>query len=241
MTFYLFYRQTVGVPLVILLDGLDLLEDAFMAQSMEWLPDPIPQNILIVVSAVEATQIELSLGRRSVKPNAFHLKGLDVFDKQELVQTLFSRYHKKLDEGAFSGEMRVLLSKKESDNPLFLKLACEELRVFGIFEKIGERIKKISQTLPLLLQEIMSRLEDDHTRDVIRQALSLIVCSRDGLDEEELAGLIQPPMAPANLQRLVRALTDFVRSTENESSSASNSQYLRLSQVCFRYYCPISL
>ena len=236
LTKTIFSRQTSGIPLVIILDGLDLLEDAFMAPSLEWLPDPIPKNILFVASAAEATQIEVSLGRRLVKPDVFRLKGMDVFDKQELVQTLFSRYHKKLDEGAFSGEMRVLLSKKESDNPLFLKLACEELRVFGIFEKIGERIKKISQTLPLLLQEILTRLEDDHSRDTIKQALSLIVCSREGLDEEELAGLIQPRIAPANLQRLVRALTDFVSSTENEPSSASKSQYIRLSQVRFLHY-----
>lgn len=226
-------RLTTSVPLVILLDGLDLLEDSFMAQSLEWLPDPIPANILFVVSAVEATQIEVSLGRRSSKPTMFRLKGLDVFDKQNLVQDLLSRHHKKLDEGAFSGEMRVLLSKKESDNPLFLKLACEELRVFGIFEKIGERIKKISQTLPLLLQEILTRLEEDHSREVTKQALSLIICSRDGLNEEELAGMIQPNVPPANLQRLMRALNDFVRSTENESSS-NNNTYICLSQVSYR-------
>ena len=203
-----------------------------MSQSLNWLPDPVPENILFVLSVVEGAQIELSLGKRTSKPAVFKLKGLDVFDKQELVQTLLARHHKKLDEGAFSGEMRVLLSKKEADNPLFLTLACEELRVFGIFEKIGERVKKLSQTLPLLLQEILTRLEEDHGRETARQALSLIVCSRNGLDEEELGQLILPKLAPANLQRLIRAVSDFIKSTENENSLSRHLDTLCLSQVC---------
>jgi len=32
--------------------------------------------------------------------------------------------------------MKILLSKKESGMPLYLSLACEELRVFGIYEKV---------------------------------------------------------------------------------------------------------
>jgi len=33
-------------------------------------------------------------------------------------------------------QMKILLSKKESGMPLYLSLACEELRVFGIYEKV---------------------------------------------------------------------------------------------------------
>jgi len=32
--------------------------------------------------------------------------------------------------------MKILLSKKEAGLPLYLILACEELRVFGIYEKV---------------------------------------------------------------------------------------------------------
>ena len=34
-------------------------------------------------------------------------------------------------------QMKILLSKKESGMPLYLTLACEELRVFGIYEKVS--------------------------------------------------------------------------------------------------------
>jgi len=34
--------------------------------------------------------------------------------------------------------MKVLVLKKESGIPFYLSLACEELRVFGVFEKVGQ-------------------------------------------------------------------------------------------------------
>lgn len=33
--------------------------------------------------------------------------------------------------------MKLLVSKREANLPLFLKLACEELRVFGVFEEVS--------------------------------------------------------------------------------------------------------
>ncbi len=33
--------------------------------------------------------------------------------------------------------MKLLLSKREASLPLYLSLACEELRVFGVFEKVS--------------------------------------------------------------------------------------------------------
>jgi len=33
--------------------------------------------------------------------------------------------------------MKILLSKKEAGMPMYLSLACEELRVFGVYEKVS--------------------------------------------------------------------------------------------------------
>lgn len=32
--------------------------------------------------------------------------------------------------------MKLLLGKKEANVPLYLQLACEELRLFGVFEEV---------------------------------------------------------------------------------------------------------
>ena len=50
--------------------------------------------------------------------------------------------------------MKILLSKKESGMPMYLSLACEELRVFGIYEKVRFAVE-LSRFTNLLLVYII--------------------------------------------------------------------------------------
>jgi len=43
--------------------------------------------------------------------------------------------------------MYTLLAKEFSHNPLWLVTACEELRVFGDFRKVEDKIKELAVTL----------------------------------------------------------------------------------------------
>ena len=52
------------------------------------------------------------------------------------------------------------------------------------------KLKALPHTVPHLLQEVMTRLELDHGADVTADALSLLVCSRNGLTLEELQLLL---------------------------------------------------
>ena len=79
-----------------------------------------------------------------------------------------------------SSQMKLLVSKREANLPLFLSLACEELRVFGVFEQVSERLKTMAHTVSHLLQEVLQRLEGDHDKDLVATALVLLVCARDG-------------------------------------------------------------
>ena len=38
-------------------------------------------------------------------------------------------------------------------------VACEELRLFGIYEKISEKITNFAQTVPALFEQVLERLE----------------------------------------------------------------------------------
>lgn len=44
--------------------------------------------------------------------------------------------------------MSKLLRKSGSGNPLYLVIACEELRVFGTFEKLTEKISEFPDNIP---------------------------------------------------------------------------------------------
>lgn len=86
-------------------------------------------------------------------------------------------------------QMKLLLAKKEANVALYLSLACEELRVFGVFEKITGKLKMLPHTVPHLLQEILRRLEEDHGQELVAAALTLLVCTRNG-EIENLLGLV---------------------------------------------------
>ncbi len=42
---------------------------------------------------------------------------------------------------------------------MYLVVACEELRVFGIFERLSEKIGNFEETVPGLLSQVLQRLE----------------------------------------------------------------------------------
>lgn len=52
-------------------------------------------------------------------------------------------YNKRLDDD----QLDTLVEKKGSSNPLWLTLACEELRVFGKFETLKGKIESLPDDL----------------------------------------------------------------------------------------------
>ena len=62
---------------------------------------------------------------------------------QEIVEQLLGRYGKRLDDS----QMCTLLNKKSSTNPLWLSIAVEELRVYGNFRKVSEKIEQLADGL----------------------------------------------------------------------------------------------
>lgn len=62
---------------------------------------------------------------------------------QLIVENILRQYNKRLDER----QMSMLLEKEGSANPLWLTLACEELRVYGHFNKMDEKIASLSDDL----------------------------------------------------------------------------------------------
>ncbi|XP_055874450.1 telomerase protein component 1-like isoform X1 [Biomphalaria glabrata] len=174
--------------LVIFLDSLDMMDSANQPCSLEWLPLPIPDNVVIVISATEGEKTHKSLKRLSLEE--INIGGLDMWDKAELVRNTLAKHRKSLDESGFSNQMKLLMLKKDAHNPLYLKLACEELRVFGVFERISDKLKSLPQTTAQMLQEILSRLEQDHGKELVSVSLSLLACVRDGLYPEELHELL---------------------------------------------------
>lgn len=223
-----------GSRFVILIDGLDLLEEKHNARALDWLPSQLPSGVAVVVSAVERGQIATNLQKRYPQLSFLTVGTLSEWDKGDMVRQTLARHRKSLDESPFNNQMKLLLSKKDATKPLFLHLACEELRVFGVFEEVSQFLKALPPTLPDLLQEVLARLERELGEEVISTALSLLCLVRNGLKEWELSGLmslyfnskcsqnlpkdvdrILPAMV---LSHLLRCLQTFLQPTMNEDS-----------------------
>ena len=200
---------------VLIIDGINQLDPANRALSLDWLPARSP--VKIVLSTVEGDVTHGILRRRRPPPPEVALTPLDPKERQTLVRLVLAEYHKKLDEKPMNDQMRVLLKKADAVSPLYLILACEELRMFGVFEQLSDRIKALSAVLSRLMEEILHRLEIDHGRTLVSTALGCIASARGGLRESELLVLLrrrdhaEDSLPRAIWTRFLRAITPFLR------------------------------
>ncbi|RXM94080.1 Telomerase protein component 1 [Acipenser ruthenus] len=176
-------------PLVILVDGADLLENERGLPSSDWIPQSLPQRVTLVLSVSSDSALHRSLASRK-DAVVFPLGPLSLPDKREMVEHSLAAYGKKLSDSAFNNQIRVLLMKKGSQHPLYLRLACEELRAFGVFEKIKEVLQSFPLTLTQLLQHVLSGLEQCCGAGQIARALAALSVSRTGLRERDLYSLL---------------------------------------------------
>ncbi|XP_064629950.1 telomerase protein component 1-like [Lineus longissimus] len=233
--------RCLNSPILIALDGVDLLEDVHQARNMEWIPNPLPKNVLVVVTCLTDGDCHKALLRRE-GTGKMEIPSLELLDKQHVVRSHLSKHRKTLDESPFNNQMKLLVSKKEANVPLYLTLACEELRVFGVFEKISDKLKSMPHTVSQLLQVVLERLESDLGVDLVTMAMSLLTCARNGLMEHELHSLLsysklldkkkkwdvrdillmdmrpEQELPLATFAQLLRALQGFLRTTNTDNA-----------------------
>ena len=144
---------------IIILDALDQLDRDADPMRFSWLPRELPQNVHILVSALEHGESSdpeyktetndpldwLSVLRRMKLPEV-RVPELTSDERRQMIQEIPIVFCKTLDESQISG----LLNNKATSNPLFLFVALEELRVYGGFGKEGERLQQAIHGLPWL-------------------------------------------------------------------------------------------
>ncbi len=85
-------------------------------------------------------------------------------------------------------QIQLLLSNPATTNPLFLLVALEELRGFGSFEELNDRIQafpRTGDTVTELFEQVLERLEIEFGEDLVRSLFQLLASARRGLSEPE--------------------------------------------------------
>ena len=205
---------------IVIIDGIDLLDDKHNSRSMDWLPETFPPGAVVVISAVEGGLCHPVLRRHEISSTEITVGVLDISDKAKIVRKKLAAHRKALDESPFNNQMKILMSKREAGNPLYLHLACEEVRMFGVFEGVTGFLKKLPATTATLLQEVLNRLESDHGVELLSSALAILCIVRNGLKEEEMAEILsllfssrphEGKIPPIVISQLIRSLQTFLQ------------------------------
>jgi WD40 repeat protein len=207
--------------LVIVIDALDQLREATERFDLEWFPvlrdgdkivlscstnTPRGRNVLDVLNTRRHSEI-------AVGP-------LSDPERIAIIRSVPSLSSKMLD----AQQIALLLANSATKNPLFLRVALEELRIFGSFELLNARIANLpapgatdetfedSELIIPLFQQIIERLESDFDRDVVRSTLTSLAVARRGLLERELRELLSGTPQATDLFPLLRQLRAYLTS-----------------------------
>ena len=171
-------------PLLIVLDAINQIIDTDNAKLLNWLPIP-PRNIKILFSTLEDDRT-MEVFRNRHYPE-FVLQPLDAEKRRQLATGYLWLYRKKLTET----QIERIVTDKQSENTLVLKTLLDELINYGVFEKLDERIDYylLPDTIEDFYQALLQSYEEDFGKDFVKQILSLIAVSRNGLSEDEILAI----------------------------------------------------
>jgi hypothetical protein len=172
-------------PLILFLDSLDQLSASQGARGLTWLPAELPKHVsLVVTTREEERSLEKLQAKRAVE---LHLGGLLREEGKELLSQWLVSVHRTLQDAQ---REEVLAQFKQSEgNPLYLKLAFEEARLWASSqprEKLAVGVEGIIQG------NMIGRLkhESNHGEMLVSRALGYLAASRYGLAEDELVDLL---------------------------------------------------
>lgn len=196
------YRQALdSVPadarVVFVIDAVNQLDKTDNAHSMYWLPKELRPQVKVIISCIDDATEGAGPRDRVLQSLAdWPLERLEIGpltreERLEIVSRVPSLSAKRLDPKQVS----LLLSNPATENPLFLLVALEELRGFGSYEQVADRIAAFpyesDEPVAALFGQVIERLRQEFDLDVLRIALAMIACSRGGMSERELLELTE--------------------------------------------------
>jgi tetratricopeptide (TPR) repeat protein len=173
---------------VLVIDGLDQLEDRDQAPDLGWLPRDIPANLRIIVSCLPGRSLD-ELTRRGWP--RLEVQPLAAEERKELAIQYLLQYAKALNSDC----LQKIITADQASSPLYLRTLLEELRLFGTHEKIEERIRfyLAAGSVDQLFKKVLARYEQDYEGErpgLVGDTMRLIWAARRGLSEAEILDLL---------------------------------------------------
>jgi len=188
---YIFSKVT-NKKIIFLIDAVNQFSSTNEPENLRWIPKTLPDNVKLILSIADEEQNvsdrkDWVRNMKEVGLLEIRIGELSSGERTKICRKYFISYGKEID-----GEMFAKLFKKDdSDRPLYIKIACEELRVFPYRNLLEQNISLFPASIGGLFETLLLRLESSYNAEIVRLSLSLIACSRYGLREDELIELME--------------------------------------------------
>ncbi|GAB6059856.1 tetratricopeptide repeat protein [Desulfonatronum parangueonense] len=201
-------RTQLDTRIVLVLDGLNQVQGSEADRRLRFVPYKFPAHVTVLASALPGPALD------SLREREWMMYELPLATEAE-ADAMVAEYLKQI--GRFVDAKgrpietplrRQIAAAAGSRNPLFLRTVLEELRQFGSFEKLDDRVKHYLEAHDPndLFLRVIQRWQDDfddkdsegRDRDLVRRALTHLWAARQGLSEPEWLDLLgtadyQPP------------------------------------------------
>lgn len=168
--------------LLLVIDGLDQVDER--SRSLAWLPEYLPPNVRLVVSSTPGEIPNILSGRNWAM---LSLHPLSQHERSEMIRRHLDLFRRRVDPG----QITRVSEDATSGNPLILRTRLEELRT-TTDAALNERINYFLDATDLddLFERVLRNLEREHGDELVRETMTLIWASRQGLAMSELAEII---------------------------------------------------
>jgi tetratricopeptide (TPR) repeat protein len=166
-------------PLILILDALDHLPGD--SKFLRWLPRHFPPHIRTIISVTRGATFDV------LCKNGFPILEIELLNEAERDQLIVG-YLGQFRKALSYDQRLAIIEEEKTANPLFLRTLLEELRIFGLFEELDNKIKHYvsSRDLSDLFQRVLARMEGDYGTENLETILGLLWVARRGLSETEL-------------------------------------------------------
>ena len=176
---------------VLVIDALNQLQDQENARWLGWLPTFFPENVRVLFSTLPGEALD-ALRKRGCRE--LDVNPLTMDERRTLIRNYLGVFTKEISPETIER----IAADPESENPLILRTLLDELRVWGVHEKLDERIDYYLRTngAAEFFDAVLTRMEEDYETErpgMVGEALSLLWAARRGLSEKEILDLTGVP------------------------------------------------
>ena len=192
--------------ILIILDSVNQLEKTDNAYDMRWLLKEYSGNVRFVFSTLKGDAFD-ALQSYRIKLSVKEVTGLNENEINELVTDYLKEIRHEFPNKQVE---QTFFEKVKAGSPLYIQVALEELRVFGKFEGLANRVNSLPDTIPALFDQVLERVEIDFDRALVRDCMSFISCGKHGMMAEELQILLRTHASRVNQKIESEKLPDML-------------------------------